>query len=381
MYGSEATMTKQSVSTDCDDGATLWVARTRGPGFALIWLPVLMLSPILTAVLDGAAVTLAIHLAITALYVLTILVANRGLSQRAGELCTIGLMALVVIQFIVSPGGQGFLYPLLAIAAATAIRLRAALGIVMGLAISGSFAEGFATMSLSNALQFGFATVMAGASTYLIRCLTGTVDDLRATRRRLAGLAVVEERQRFSRDLHDLLGHTLSVIVVKAEAIRRFAVADSAAAMSHAQEIEDIGRTALADVRQAVAGYREMRFADELARTVDVLEDAGVKVNTMLAPNLDSPVDTLFAWAIREAGTNILRHAHASTCSINISIDETTAVLEITDDGDGVGQTSPGAGLAGLCERAERLGGHVHTRSNSHGFALIVHAPITGEQL
>lgn len=372
-------MTKQSISTDNVDYVSQWADRSRGPGFALVWLPVLMLSPILTAILDGDLTALTIHLAITVLYVVTILVAHSSLPQRVGELCTAGLMALVVVQFIVSLGGQGFLYPLLAIAAATAVRIRAALGIVMGLAVSGSFAEGFATMSLSNALQFGFATVMAGASTYLIRRLTTTVDDLRATRQRLAGLAVVEERQRFSRDLHDLLGHTLSVIVVKAEAIRRFAAADSAAAISHAREIEDIGRTALADVRQAVAGYREMRFADELARTVTVLEDAGVKVDTMPVPNLDSPVDTLFAWSVREAGTNVLRHAHASTCSVEVSVDETTAVLEISDNGDGMSQNTSGAGLAGLRERAERLGGQVHTHSNSHGFALTIHAPIAGE--
>ncbi|WP_193627339.1 sensor histidine kinase [Brevibacterium sp. CFH 10365] len=373
-------MTKQSISTDCDDEVTRWVARTRGPGFALIWLPVLMLSPILTAVLDGKAVTLAIHLAIAALYVVTILVAHRGLPQRVGELCATGLMALVVIQFIVSPGGQGFLYPLLAIAAATAIRLRAALGIVMGLAVSGSFAEGVATMSLSSALQFGFATVMAGASTYLIRCLTATTDDLRATRRRLAGLAVVEERQRFSRDLHDLLGHTLSVIVVKAEAIRRFAEGDSAVAVKHAQEIEDIGRTALADVRQAVAGYRQMRFADELSHAIETLEDAGVEVETTTPlPRLDGPTDTLFAWAVREAATNILRHAHASRCTMRITVDEATAALEISDDGLGLGTNPAGSGLIGVRERAERLGCHVHTRSGPRGFTLTVHAPSAGE--
>ncbi|WP_169252998.1 sensor histidine kinase [Brevibacterium sp. 'Marine'] len=373
-------MTKQSISTDCDDEVTRWVARTRGPGFALIWLPVLMLSPMLTAVLDGKAVILAVHLAIAALYVITVVIAHRGLPQRVGELCTIGLMALVVVQFFLSPGGQGFLYPLLAIAAATAIRLRAALGIVMGLAISGSFAEGFATMSLSNALQFGFATVMAGASTYLIRCLTVTIDDLRATRRRLAGLAVVEERQRFSRDLHDLLGHTLSVIVVKAEAIRRLADGDPAVAAKHAQEIEGIGRTALADVRQTVAGYRQMGFADELSHAVETLEDAGVEVETTTpVPHLDGPTDTLFAWAVREAATNILRHAHASHCTMKISVDESAAALEITDDGHGMGSNPTGSGLIGVRERAERLGGHVHTRSGPRGFTLSVDAPSTEE--
>jgi two-component system sensor histidine kinase DesK len=105
-------MTKQSISTDNDDYVSQWADRTRGPGFALVWLPVLMLSPILTAILDGDLTALTIHLAITVLYVVTILVAHNSLPQRVGELCTAGLMALVVVQFIVSLGGQGFLYPL-----------------------------------------------------------------------------------------------------------------------------------------------------------------------------------------------------------------------------------------------------------------------------
>ncbi len=190
---------------------------------------------------------------------------------------------------------------------------------------------------------------------------------------------MVEERQRFSRDLHDLLGHTLSVIVVKAEAIRRFAESDSAVAIKHAQEIEDIGRTALADVRQAVAGYRQMRFADELSHAIETLEDAGVEVETTPLPRLDGPTDMLFAWAVREAATNILRHAHASRCTMRVTVDEAAAALEISDDGLGMGTNPVGSGLIGVRERAERLGGHVHTRSGPRGFTLTIHAPSAGD--
>lgn len=374
-------MTAQALATDHNDELTRWVARTRGPAFALIWLPILLVSPVLSNAMTGNAVTLSIYLVIAVVYVVTVVVAHSDRPQWMGELCTAGLTALIVIQFVFSQGGQGFLYPLLAIAAATAIRRRMAFGFVMGLSISGTFAEGFATMSLSNALQFGFATVMAGASTYLIRCLADLVGQLRTTRSRLAALAVVEERQRFSRDLHDLLGHTLSVIVVKSEAIRRFAEADPKAAVTHARDIEDIGRTALTDVRQAVAGYREIRLSEELKHATDALADAGVKAEvTNPLPSLDRATDTLFAWVAREAATNVLRHAHASTCSMTVAVRDRTATLDISDNGRGANGSEWGSGLNGLRERAERLGGRVDILSDNRGFAVRATVPMREDQ-
>lgn len=374
-------MTTQALATDHTDEVTRWVARTRGPAFALIWLPILLVSPILSNALAGNTLTLSIYLVIAVVYVVTVIVAHSDRPQWVGELCTAGLTALVVIQFVFSHGGQGFLYPLLAIAAATAIRRRLAFGFVMGLSISGTFAEGLSTMSLSNALQFGFATVMAGASTYLIRCLADLVGQLRATRSRLAALAVIEERQRFSRDLHDLLGHTLSVIVVKSEAIRRFAEADPKTAATHARDIEDIGRTALADVRQAVAGYREIRLSEEIAQATDALADAGVMLKaTNPLPSLDHATDTLFAWAAREAATNVLRHAHASSCSMTVTVHNGTAALDISDNGRGANGSEWGSGLTGLRERAERLGGQVDILSDDRGFAVSVAVPVGKDQ-
>ncbi len=361
---------------DVDAGVIRWLAQPRGPWFALIWLPVLMLAPILTSAMAGDGITLVIHLAIAVWYVVTVVVSTSRLPEWAGELCVAGLTVLIVLQFVVSGGSQGFLYPLLAIAAATAIHLRAALGFVMGLSISGALAEGFATMSLGNALLFGFASVMAGASTYLIRYLTGVVGELRVTRRRLAAVAVAEERQRFARDLHDLLGHTLSVIVVKAEAVRRFAKTQPEVAVSHARGIEDIGRVALSDVRQAVAGYRELRLDDELSRAIGVLEDAGVSVEaTSPLPRLDRPIDVLFAWVVREATTNVLRHAHADHCSVRVGGGSEHAEIEVTDNGRGARGAESGSGLRGLRERAERLGGTVRLRSDDHGFTLTVRVP------
>src|SRR5690606_5786437 len=132
----------------------------------------------------------------------------------------------------------------------------------------------------------------------------------------LALAAVDRERVRFSRDLHDLLGHTLSVIVVKAEAVRRIADSDPAAASAHAQDIEDIGRRALSEVREAVGGYRNASLASELDRARRALEAASVDVaiDWDTGPLGNAAEETL-AWVVREGATNVVRHARAQRCS------------------------------------------------------------------
>lgn len=379
---------------ECDDWAADWIAARRGPWFALIWLPVLVLAPLVSNIAEGNTGVTIMYVVITVWYVVTVVMPYREVPAWVGEVCVAALTALVVVQFFLTHDGQGFLYPLLAIAAATSIRRRHALGFVMALSISGSLAEGFATWSLGSALLFGFASVMAGVSTYLIGALIDIVAELRATRRRLASIAVTEERQRFSRDLHDLLGHTLSVIVVKAEAIRRFAASDPAAVQEHAQGIENVGRTALADVRQAVAGYRELRLEHELAGAVDALEDAGISVEVSRpVPELEPPVDALFAWVVREATTNVLRHSRASRCTVRVTAGSNSesdsvgdvgwgrdsnsngAAITIADNGVGAIAAEWGSGILGMRERAARLGGQLDVHSDARGFVLTVRVP------
>src|SRR5690606_32879645 len=120
-------------------------------------------------------------------------------------------------------------------------------------------------------------TALSGIGTHVVHRLAATNVELSRTRRRLAEAAVNAERVRFSRDLHDLLGHTLSVIVVKAEAVRRLAEADPTAAAAHGTEIEALGRSALSEVRQAVAGYREGSLEDEISRAAAALRAGGVE--------------------------------------------------------------------------------------------------------
>lgn len=198
---------------------------------------------------------------------------------------------------------------------------------------------------------------------------------LRESRQVNAELMVQQERNRMARDLHDILGHSLTVITVKAELAGRLMDAGAGErARTEVADLERLSRTALADVRRAVEGYREISLAGELARAKEALAAAGITVSTPSA--LDQvPADLVepFAWTVRECVTNVLRHSKASTCTINV----TPSAVTVRDDG--VGPTGSavdgGNGLAGLRERALAAGAVLITRSvEPHGFSVTVSA-------
>ena len=172
----------------------------------------------------------------------------------------------------------------------------------------------------SRAWSEAFVVLLAVLANTAFTRLLETVAELRRTRAELARVAVAEERERFSRDLHDLLGHTLSVMVVKAQAVRRLVATDPDAAAEHAADIERVGRTALLDVRQAVDAMRAPSLPEELLGARDALEAAGIRA-TIDAGDADLPEDAgaALAWALRESITNVLRHSGADSCSIAVS--------------------------------------------------------------
>jgi len=216
--------------------------------------------------------------------------------------------------------------------------------------------------------QTAFSMMLAAAVVMLMRQAIHLIRQLRTTQQELARSAVEQERLRFARDLHDLLGHSLSLIVVKAEVARRLAERDPAAAAREAAEIETIGRQALTEVRQAVTGYRMLRFADELVKAKGALTDAGIEPVTRVtdAP-LPSELDDVLGWVVREATTNVIRHSGAKSCVIALTRDKKW-VLEVRDDGRG-GSTAPGNGLLGLRERLAAVDGTLET-VNDHGYTL-----------
>ncbi|HEY7811908.1 MAG TPA: histidine kinase, partial [Nakamurella sp.] len=173
---------------------------------------------------------------------------------------------------------------------------------------------------------------------------------------------------RFARDLHDLLGHSLSVIVVKAELIRRTASRDPDAATTAAADIETVGRRALVEVRDAVSGYRRADLRAEAARAEHALTEAGIATTVRMTTSvIDPESDAILGWAVREGATNVLRHSGASRCTIAVSVRDERIMLVIADDGAAAARSEPdaaqglpGNGLRGLSERVAVAGGWVH---------------------
>jgi two-component system sensor histidine kinase DesK len=197
-------------------------------------------------------------------------------------------------------------------------------------------------------------------------------------REEVARLAVSEERARFARDLHDLLGHSLSVIAIKAELAERLLERDPQRAAEHVADVKLVARDALGEVRDAVSGYRQPTLSSELEGARMALEAAGIEAQLEGADvELPADVEAVLAWAVREGTTNIVRHSHARSCRIAVSPGAEEVSAEVVDDG--AAQDAPagsGNGLAGLRERAERVAGRVEAGPIAEGgFRLCVTVP------
>jgi two-component system sensor histidine kinase DesK len=199
------------------------------------------------------------------------------------------------------------------------------------------------------------AIPVAALATYGSGQVVNSYRALAEARAELARLAAENERFRIARDLHDLLGHSLTTITVKAGLARRLGEADPALALPEIAAVEALARRSLADVRAAVANYRDVSLAGELATGRELLRAAGITADLPRAVDVVDPAhQELFGWVVREGFTNIVRHAHASSCAVRLA----ASSVEIVDDGVG-GAAGPGNGLAGLRERVAAAGGVV----------------------
>lgn len=225
---------------------------------------------------------------------------------------------------------------------------------------------------------------------------------LAEARNEITRLALADQRNEFARDLHDILGHSLTVVAVKAELAGRLTSLDPERAETEIADVERIARQALADVRAAAAGYHEVTLAGELASARTALAAAGIEADLpgQGVASIPRRRQELFGWAVREGVTNVVRHSGATRCRIRVSLSE----VEISDDGSGPPAPATGTangtdgyenraadqlehpasgygpgcghGLAGLRERAEAAGATVSVgRSAAGGFALRVHVP------
>jgi two-component system sensor histidine kinase DesK len=217
-----------------------------------------------------------------------------------------------------------------------------------------------------------FGTLVATLAIWGISQAINRNIEILQVREENARLALDDERNRFARDLHDILGHSLTVITVKAELANRLIDVDATRAKAELDDLERLSRDALADVRRAVEGYRELTLPGELARARTALSAAEIEADL---PNSTDDVASdareLFAWAVREGITNVIRHSGARRCTVVLGEHE----VEVRDDGRGAASTGAGHGLTGLRERASALGGTVVTQSLDPGFSLKVVLP------
>jgi two-component system sensor histidine kinase DesK len=231
---------------------------------------------------------------------------------------------------------------------------------------------------LSDWFWLPLVIVISGLGVSFGRRMSEYGSDLRVAREEIARLAVSEERLRFARDLHDLLGHSLSVVVLKAELAGRLATTAPERAAEEMADVERVAREALREVRDAVAGYRQPSLDQELEGARHTLQAAGVLARFEPAAGpLPASLDATLAWALREGVTNIVRHSHASHAEVLLGRADEQVRLELLDDGDGCDGCEPGNGLKGLRERVEARDGSLESGPRPQGgFRLAVTLPL-----
>jgi two-component system sensor histidine kinase DesK len=200
-------------------------------------------------------------------------------------------------------------------------------------------------------------------------------DALQLSHDEVRRLAATAERERIGRDLHDLLGHTLSLITLKLELSRKLIDRDTAAARSEIAEAEKVARHALAEVRAAVTGFRAADLAAELASARLLLESSRVALDYDAPPELSPEIERPLALVLREAATNIARHANATRAEVRFVRNDAQLRMRIADDGRGA-NAGEGNGVVGMRERVRALGGSFEFASSKTGTAVEVAVPL-----
>lgn len=356
-----------------------------GPWFAAIWL-FFLVDPVLAGWQEADRVRGLLGILATAgfagLYMVLWLRSRRQRhamempqpTLREGLTWMVGLVVLGVAMLLLL-GGPGIAC-VVYIAVAAVLVLPTAWGFAWVAAI------GLGTLVLGSLTDWGslgglaFAVFAAGVAVWGLKQLMIRNVELVRAHERNAELAVETERTRFARDLHDILGHSLTVITVKAELANRLLEAGDEASRTRARaevaDLERLSRDALADVRRAVGGYRELSLSGELVRARDALASAEIRAELPGSTDeVPGTLQELFAWTIREGVTNVIRHSGASRCQV--ALGPTRVCIE--DDGAGSDRPA-GNGLTGLRERCVAAGAVLLTApAQPRGFRLEVRLP------
>jgi two-component system, NarL family, sensor histidine kinase DesK len=308
-----------------------------------------------------------------ALYVLLISVRSRA--QRA--LLLLALVVLGVAYYPLNGGAIGMLIYVAAMAPYTTESLA-----VAGVAIAAATLIGAAEGVLLHQPLVAWASMAFLTAGVGIGNLVGAVQrranqKLGLAQDQIEHLAKVAERERIARDLHDVLGHTLSVVVLKSELAGKLMASEAERARREIGEVEQIARQALSEVREAIRGYRAEGIGAEIARARRTLDAAGVSLDCEAEDvRLNPSHESVLSLVLREAITNILRHAGASRCRLELAADDRRTVLRVEDNGRGaIGHE--GNGLRGMRERVEALGGRLEIDSRQ-GTQLTAEIPAPG---
>jgi two-component system, NarL family, sensor histidine kinase DesK len=297
-------------------------------------------------------------------------------AHRAGVLA-LALVATVLVA-TGAPGSFFALYVYVVAAAGIVLEPRRAVAVtlVTAAAVGAALVTRGATASQAGSLLLTIVAI-GGMMAAFGRQIHAN-RQLREAREELARLAVAEERLRIARDLHDLLGHTLSVIALKSELAAKLVERDAARAAAELGDVQAVTRQALAEVREAVHAYRHLALGDALDGARAQLAAAGIELRLdedELA--LPADVEAVLAWAVREGTTNVVRHSGARSCAIRVRGNADTAAVEVEDDGVGPAPARTGSGLAGLAERVDRVRGRLEAGARPEGgFRLLLTVPL-----
>ena len=362
------------------------LGRLAGTFFAGIWL--VFLSDAFTAAWqqrqnlrgDAGLIVLALFVAIYLLHFTHLRVAVWGIRgsvaatwyvTRLGLLYWAGLSILAILATVIIGQEGAATWVFLAVSGLWTFRVRIG-WVIGGLLVAVYEFLTFHIHGWTHDASISMSMVLAMAAVTGGMIASQRQRALAEAREENARLAIQDERNRMARDVHDILGHSLTVITVKAELAARLMDVSPDRAKAEIADLERLARDALADVRQAVAGFREMSLPAELARARSSLAAAGIEADLPTAADaVPSHLRELCAWTLREGVTNVIRHSAATSC--HVTLDERG--ITIADNGSGPQPGTPGTGLVGLKERAEGAGARLTTRPVSpHGFELSVTA-------
>jgi two-component system sensor histidine kinase DesK len=279
------------------------------------------------------------------------------------------ILALAALAAPSPVAGAGGLMVFVFIMAGCIFPWRTALWVIAGLSVLQVALQILRQEDAGQQVSSLLNSILVGGVGIGARLLWTAYSELTEAREEIARLAVSEERLRFARDVHDLLGQSLASIVLKAELIGRQLPAD--ADESVRQEVDDVarvGRKSLHDLREAVSGYRRPTLPGEVSSARAALRSAGIAFAVDdRAGSLPEEQDSVLAWCLREAVTNVVKHSSAHRCDVSLSRDNGMVRMSVADDGRGADSFSGGNGLEGMRERLVRAGGSFEVATGGGG--------------